>query len=197
MHRGPAARVPFCAMSASQIHRDAALFEAVHAIVSNRRGTWQEATAPQAGPRNAVDMRASHAAQRNGRPDGGRSYFTRIVQPSGAGAQTEFRHADREVEPDRTVDRDRLQRHGAIGAADENVRAEAGGNGHLAARAEIVAGEKARTRGRVGGEYAPDHHAARGGADIEPEFADRPAIGLLRTGRLRRETRTIRSAASR
>src|SRR5215475_785671 len=68
MHRGPDARVPFCAMSASQIHRDAALFEAVHAIVSNRRGTWQEAAAPQARPRNAVEMRASHAAQETAAP---------------------------------------------------------------------------------------------------------------------------------
>src|SRR5262245_7620645 len=103
MHRGPVARVPFCAMSASQIHRDAALFEAVHAIVSNPRGTWQEAAASQARARNAADMRASHAAQRNGRPDGGRSYFTGIVQPSGAGAQTQLCHADREVEPDRAL----------------------------------------------------------------------------------------------
>src|SRR5882757_2670984 len=54
MHRGPAALVPFCAISASLVDRDAAFLEpsGPDAIVSNPRGDWQEAAvcaAPAAG----------------------------------------------------------------------------------------------------------------------------------------------------
>src|SRR5258705_13984898 len=44
MHRGPAALVPFCAMSASLVGRGLLGTIGVWAtIVSNRRGDWQEA----------------------------------------------------------------------------------------------------------------------------------------------------------
>src|SRR5204863_2169164 len=75
-----------------------------------------------------------------------------------------------------------------IRAAEENVGAEPGGDRHLPARAEIVAGEKAGARRREAvGEHRPHHHAATGGADVEPELTDRAAVDLLRPGRLGRK----------
>src|SRR3954454_20740311 len=185
MHRGPVARVPFCAISASQIRRDAAFCETVSAIVSGRRGIWQEASAPQARARNPLTYRGQHAARKRPPPSGGRSNDRNDAARSGAGAQPKFRDADRMIESDRAVHRDRLQRHGAVGAADEDIGAEAGSDGHLAACAEIVAGEKAGIGADAVREHAPYHDAAAGDADVEAELADRSAIDLLRAGRLR------------
>src|SRR5258707_11565608 len=82
----------------------------------------------------------------------------------------------------------RLHRVGVVGTADEDVGAEAGGDRYLTGRAEIIAGEEGGTRGREAvREHRPNQHRAAGGADIEPELADRPAVDLLRAGRLRRE----------
>jgi hypothetical protein len=104
---------------------------------------------------------------------------------SGAGAQMEFRHSDREIEPDRAVHRNRLQRDGATGTANEHVGAEAGGDRYLASRAEIIAGENSRAgRGDAVREDSPYHHAAAGGANIEPKLADRSAVDVLRSRRL-------------
>src|SRR5262249_17262304 len=81
-------------------------------------------------------------------------------------------------------------------AADENVGAEAGGDRHLAARAEIIAGEKggAGRRDAVR-EHRPYHHAAAGGTDIEPELADRSSpIGVApRRSILRKIARVMSS----
>jgi hypothetical protein len=64
--------------------------------------------------------------QENGRPlRGGRWNDRNDAARSGAGAQPKFRDADRKIESDRAVHRDRLQRHGAVGAADEDIGAEA------------------------------------------------------------------------
>src|SRR6476646_7082503 len=124
--------------------------------------------------------------QENGRPlRGGRSNDRNDAARSGAGAQPKFRDPDRKIESDRAVHRDRLQRHGAVGAADEAIGAEAGSNGHLATRAKIVAGEKAGIGANAVREHAPYHDAAAGDADVEAELADRSAIDLLRAGRLR------------
>jgi hypothetical protein len=110
------------------------------------------------------------------------------AQRSGAGAQMQFRHAEGQIEPDRGRHRDRLQRDRVVGTADENVGTEASGDRHLAARAEIIAGEKGGAGGRDAvREHRPYHHAAAGGADIEPELADRPVVDLLRAGGLGRE----------
>src|SRR4029077_631645 len=111
----------------------------------------------------------------SGRPSDGNN-----TSRSGAGTQTEFRHSDGEIETHRAVHRDRLQRDGAVGAADEDIGAEAGGDGPPAARAEIIAGEKALSGPDAVSEHAPYHHAAAGDADVEAELADRPAIDLLR-----------------
>src|SRR6188768_3304230 len=67
MHRGPEALVPFCAISASQIRRDAAFSETVYAIVSGRRGIWQEAAASQPSA-DGTGGYASTACRQNGRP---------------------------------------------------------------------------------------------------------------------------------
>jgi hypothetical protein len=124
--------------------------------------------------------------QENGRPlRGGRWNDRNDAARSGAGAQPKFRDADRKIESDRAVHRDRLQRHRAVRAADEDIGAEAGSDGHLAGRAEIVAGEKAGIGANAVREHAPYHDAAAGDADVEAELADRPAIDLLRAGRLR------------
>src|SRR5215470_5067295 len=161
MHRGPVALVPFCAISASQ-------------------STEMRSSARPFAP--------SLHANENGRLGGGRSCIARSSQPSGAGAQMQLRHAEGQIESDRSGHRNRLQRDRVVGTADENVGAEAGGDRHLAARAEIIAGKKGGAGGRDAvREHRPYHHAAAGGADVEPELADRPAVDLLRAGRLRRE----------
>src|SRR6266403_884181 len=81
---------------------------------------------------------------KNGRLKGGRSSSLSSLRRSWAGAQTQFRHAERKVEPDRRGHRDRLQRHRVVVAADEHIGAEPRGDRDLPARAEIIAGEKAR-----------------------------------------------------
>src|SRR6188472_3281884 len=185
MHRGPAARVPFCAISASQIRRDAAFCETVSAIVSGRRGIWQEASAPQGPGKEPADIPEAACRKKTAAPFGAAVRATENdAARSGARAQPKFRDADRKIESDRAVHRDRLQRHGAVGAAHEDIGAEAGSDGHLAGRAEIVAGEKAGIGANAVREDTPYHDAAAGDPDVEPELADRPAIDLLRAGRL-------------
>ena len=95
-----------------------------------------------------MDLRSLQADE-NGRLDGGRSCIARSSQPSGAGAQMQFRHAESQIEPNRGGHRDRLQRDRVVGTADENVGAEAGGDRHLAARAEIIAARKAGPGGAM------------------------------------------------
>ena len=80
---------------------------------------------------------------KNGRPLERPFTHRAMVRRSGTGAQTQFSDPHGEIESDRAVHRDRLQRDRAVGAADQNIGAEAGGDCHLAGRAEIVAGEKA------------------------------------------------------
>jgi len=84
-----------------------------------------------------MDLRSLHANE-NGRLDGSRSCIAWSSQPSGAGAQMQFRHAEGQIKPDRSGHRDWLQRDRVVGTSDENVGAEAGGDRHLAARAEIA-----------------------------------------------------------
>ena len=52
------------------IRRDAAFCETVSAIVSGRRGIWQEASAPQARARNPLTYRGQHAARKRPPPSG-------------------------------------------------------------------------------------------------------------------------------
>ena len=133
-----------------------------------------------------MDMRLLYANE-NGRLER-RPFIHRACVTSGAGTQMEFRHTEGEIEPHRGGDRDRLQGERAVGAADENVGAKPRGDRYLAGRAEIVASEKAGARGRDAvGEHRPYHHAAARGPDIQSELGDRPAVDLLRAGRLGRE----------
>src|SRR5262249_61369164 len=74
------------------------------------------------------------------------------------------------------------------GAGEGTVGAGGGGDRAVAGGAEKIAGEKGGAGGREAvREPRPNHHRAAGGADVEPELADRSAIDLLRAGRLRRE----------
>ena len=136
-------------------------------------------------PVRTGDIRGPHA--KNGRPSGAAVQAMGTMLPvQGPGRRRSSATPTARLRSDRAVHRDRLQRDGAVGAADEHIGAEAGRDGHLAARAEIVAGEKAGSGANAVREHAPYHDAAAGDADVEPELADRPAIDLLRTGRLRR-----------
>src|SRR5262249_6330501 len=108
--------------------------------------------------------------------------------PAGAGTSLTRAPAGDSLGPERAPTRRRRTRAFFIGPADEDVGAEASGDRYLTGRAEIIAGEKGGTRRREAvREHRPNHHRAAGGADIEPELADRPAVDLLRAGRLRRE----------
>ena len=122
----------------------------------------------------------------NGRLEGGRDRTE--LRQLGAGAQMKFCHTQREVHSDRSGYRDRLQCDRIAGTADENVGAETRGDRDLTCRTEIVTGEKGRARRRDAiREHRPHHNPAAGGADIQPELADRAVVDLLRSRRLRRE----------
>ena len=107
-------------------------------------------------------------------------------KPVSAPAASEIGDPQSEIQSDLARHRDRLQRDGAVGAADEHIGAEAYRNGDLAARTHIIAGEKARSA-EGAGEHRPYHDAAGGDADIEAEPGDRTDIDFLRTRQLRRE----------
>src|SRR5262249_50796913 len=186
MHRGPVARVPFCAIFRLRYRsrRGPPRDRLNHRF--RPKGDWQEASASHEARRNRRDM---HLSAKKKRPPRGRPFMrvTRRVR-SRTGAQMQFRNAEGEIEPHRGADRDRRQADRAVRAADENVGAEPGGDRDLTARAEIVAGEKSGSRRRDAvREYCPHHDPAAGGADIESELADRAVVDLLRAGRLRRE----------
>src|SRR5262245_11941904 len=108
--------------------------------------------------------------------------------PLGACAQMEFRYTHREIESDRSRYRDRLQCDRIAGTTEKNVGAKSRGNRDLTRRTEIVTGEKGRARRREAvRKHGPHHNPAAGGADIQPELADRAVIDLLRSWRLRRK----------
>ena len=76
--------------------------------------------------------------------------------------------------------RNRLQCHGMVRAADQNVGADTGANRRLRARAAVVAGQCAEAA--VGRRIdRPDHLTAGGRAEIEAEFGDRSGIDLTRS----------------
>src|SRR5262245_9118930 len=173
MQRGPVARVPFCAIFRLPYERDAAFCETVSTIVSGRRETGKRRRRLMNEGGTGADERSF--TDENGRPEGGRSSSRRACAGQGASAQMQFRHAEGEVESNRSRHRDRLQRHRVVGPAQENVGAESRGDRHLSARAEIVAGEKARAgRGEAVGEHRPYHHATAGGTISSPNLLIEP-----------------------
>src|SRR6202022_911858 len=93
-------------------------------------------------------------------------------------AQTKRSNPNGEIEPDLATHRDRLQRRGPVGAANQNIGAEACPNACLSAGTDIVAGEDARA-GDCVGEHPPYHHAAAGHAEIKAVIGDRAVIILL------------------
>ena len=154
--------------------------ETVGPIVSGRRGVWQEAPAPQVPGEDRWPC-GDRMPQENGRPSGAAVRAMGTILPvQGPGRRRSSATPTARLRPDRAVHRDRLQGDGAVGTADEDIGAEAGSDGHLAGRTEIVAGEKAASGADAVSEHAPHHHAAAGDADVEAELADRPAIDLLR-----------------
>src|ERR1700680_2344223 len=87
------------------------------------------------------------------------------------------RDADGEIEPDLAAYRNRLQRDGPVGAANQNIGAESRPDACFAGRADIVTSEETRAGDGLS-EYRPDHHAAAGHAEIKPELGDRAVIVL-------------------
>src|SRR5262249_13315080 len=114
MHRGPVALVPFCAISASQSTevRSSARPFALSFQDGGALGTGRRRLGPDGG--TCMDMGSLHADE-NGRLDGGRSCIARSSQPSGAGAQMQLRHAEGQIESDRSGHRNRLQRDRVVG----------------------------------------------------------------------------------
>src|SRR5947209_785948 len=92
-------------------------------------------------------------------------------------AQVHRRDADRDIEPGLTGYRERLQRNGAIGSADEHIRAQPRRHGHFATGAVIISGEEAGTGDGLG-ENRPDHETAPGDAEVEPKLGDGAVVVL-------------------
>src|SRR5260370_18961901 len=82
--------------------------------------------------------------------------------------------------PDLAAYGDRLKGDGPVGAANENIGAEARPEGCFAGCADIVASEETRAGDRFS-EHRPDHHAAAGHAEVKPILGDRAVIVLLPT----------------
>src|SRR5882672_2669323 len=93
-------------------------------------------------------------------------------------AQLEARKAERNVDGNRTLDRERLQCEGASGTTDQNVDTGAKTNADFAGGPDICAGE--RPRRRTGGrrEYRPAEHATGADADIDADSMERALISL-------------------
>src|SRR5436190_8855139 len=58
--------------------------------------------------------------------------------------QLELRQAERQVDPDLALDRERLKRDGSLGAADEHIGTEADADADVGAAADIDPGDGAR-----------------------------------------------------
>jgi hypothetical protein len=95
-------------------------------------------------------------------------------------AQLERRYAERDVQPDRALERDRLQREGTAGAADQDVGAAADADVDVTGNADIFAGEGAGGRTEGSSEHGPGQHAARAETDVEADAVDGAVIGLGR-----------------
>src|SRR5436190_18577440 len=147
MHRGPVARVPFCAIFRLPCRARCGLLRDRFNHRFRPEGDWQEASESHQ-PRREPERTRARSTTKTAAPRGGRSSFASSLRRSRSGAQMQFRYAEREIEPDRRRHRDWLQRHRVIRTAEEDVGAEPGGDRHLPARAEIVAGEKAGARRR-------------------------------------------------
>src|SRR4051812_13685121 len=137
MHRGPGARVPFCAIFRLPYRARCGLLRDRFDHRFRLKRDWQEESVSHERGRNRSARTLVHRRKRP--PEGGRFIIASSLRRSRAGAQMQFCHAEREIEPDRRVHRDRLQRHRVVGAAEENVGAEPRGDRHLPARAEIIA----------------------------------------------------------
>src|SRR5215831_9921249 len=168
MHRGPVALVPFCAISASQ-------------STEVRSSARPFAPSFQAG--GGLGKRRLRLAH-----DGGTRMDMRPLHANKTAASRAAVHASRGARNRQGPGRRCSSATPRAKLSPTEVDTETGGNRHLAARAEIIAGEKggAGRRDAVR-EHRPYHHAAAGGADIEPELADRPAVDLWWAGRLGRE----------
>ena len=84
-------------------------------------GHWR---LPDSDPTSwGVRMRAPHVVRKRSAFSGGRSRVgERTISPSGAGAKMQFRHAEGQIEPDRSRHRYRLQRDRVIGTARRGQR---------------------------------------------------------------------------
>src|SRR5215467_13136778 len=110
-------------------------------------------------------------------------------------AQIDAGDACSDVQTGLALERKRLQFDGAIGAADQHIRADAGSDGGLGGGA-AVASRKGARRPRGRGVDEPDHTAAGGDADIDAELGQRAGIKLYRPGNGWREgtiQRTLRA----
>src|SRR5207237_8470688 len=79
--------------------------------------------------------------------------------------QAEVGDPDGEVEPGLAGHRQRLQRDGAVRAADQHIAAEPDRYRRFAASAHVIAGERAAAGHRTV-KHTPDHAARRGRADV-------------------------------
>ncbi len=91
--------------------------------------------------------------------------------------EAEIADAQRQIDAGLRLDRKRLQRKRVVRAADKGVGAHADARRYGAARASVVAGERAAAGPRVG-EDAPDEAPGAGDADIKAEAPHRADVML-------------------
>src|SRR5262245_42597396 len=89
-------------------------------------------------------------------------------------------NADRKVEASLALDRNRLQRDGAVRAANQHVGACAKADSCFGACAGIGASQRTKAP-RCRGIDRPYHLAAGGGTDIKAKLVDRSEIHLARS----------------
>src|SRR5207237_8773776 len=97
-------------------------------------------------------------------------------------AQLEPGKAEGNVDVNRTLERDRLQRKGASGTAHQDLDAGAEAEADFAGGADIFAGERPGRRACGRRKYRPAEHAAGADAEIDADGVERALIGLRREG---------------
>ena len=102
------------------------------------------------------------------------------MSASGPRPQFERGNAERDVNRNRTFQRDGLQGKRAPRTPDQDVCADAKAEADVPAGAYIFASERSGRYANRGRQHGPAEHTARRDADVEPNHVERTVIGLRR-----------------
>ena len=99
--------------------------------------------------------------------------------PSGDSSEGEIRDAQRQIYSDLAFDRQRLQRYGAAGSADQHLGAQTQTYGNVAAGADVTSSQRASADLAVSGKNSPEQRSPSCHAYIDAQAPDRASIDVL------------------